>query len=1597
MVTTRSNSQSSRSTVRSSPSLHDQQDVLEASGQQSVPQQNDPLSQQSTQQPNSNSDTVLRDVSQGAQDDCLTSAIRNQQLQIEKLTSLVETLLKNGQTSNDNRAETAQVNRESVDDNASDIRQDLDDLESLNQFATPRARNFRDEFDGKVTKPENFIIEHLNTIQPPKFKGDRASARTWLTEYDSIMDANGCTEAKKVIKARAYMIDHGRSWYNVTSAMYSDLDWKTFKRQFLLDFCGPNAVEQLRSKLDATSQTSGEHPKDFAVRLLDLCIQVDPKMSETERVYRIVKGLRTHTRNMLSCINPNQDWELPQLLNLLAAQIVEQKAEKTETSQKVSNPKPSSTQDLKSTASPVKPKPKDLTTWECYNCGKKGHEIADCKEPINETLIAERKAAYRSEKLSKAVNVVHRDSDEAVKTSRLPCDDDPKPLLNVELNKLTIKGRIDSGADMTVISSDIAEKLKLQLLPWDSAPLSSANKSPLQVLGMATVLATINGVSKPILVVVIPKKSLQQVLWGNDLLRAFNMKLDFSQSSTGASTIPIDVNDRSTNSVTMTDVHHPLDKVKLGDLVESDKKQLLNTLVEFADVFSKSEEDIGRTSLIKHRIILTSDLPVHKKRYQVPFKHLQKMESIIERMKESGVIRDSVSPYAAPGFMVDKEGGLDKRLVADYRPLNAITIPDRTPMPHPDDVFRLLHGMKVFAKLDITAMFNQIAVDERDIEKTAMITHFGLFEFATMPFGLKNAPATAVRLMREVLRGLDEKICYVYFDDIIVFAVDIGQLIQRCIEVLKRLRTHNLKLKPSKCTFGMPEVTFLGHIISAQGVDIDPKRIEDVKRFPTPRNPTDVRSFYGLCSFNRKFIRDFAKIAKPMTPLMNAKPSEFAWTTDAQAAFETLRDNLTSAPTLVHYNPEAEHELRTDASSFAIGAVLYQKHDDADQTGVVLYYSKTLNKAQRNYSATEREMLAAFNAITNLKHYLLGKRFILVTDHSALSMLRNHKDPHQRLARWIAQLMAYDFEVRYKSGSTHKDADCLSRLVQDRDEPNEDQEVDVDDLIDPRDVARDTDFIRAINSVSSQNGLGNEDQASNSNDNLNLADIRTEQREDQFCKRHVDTLEDETLTDEQKAEKAYSFTIQDGKLYRCQTNGTNALVVPARRRAAVLLSCHDSPLGGHFGFQKTFSQIRSRFYWPKMRRDVKQHVQSCTGCQLRKPPNSKRQGLTMPLPIAENVFDTIGIDLIVRLPTSQDGYNTLLVCTDNLSKFAIVVPLKNELGQSVRHAFFNHVVTKYGCPKVVISDRGGNLINSAQKDFFDLFGIKRQLTSAFHPQSNGQTERFNRTLAASLTIFIERNQRDWPEFVQAITFAYNISEHIVTKTSPYELVFGRRPRIPIDNILGRDDFVDPQNLHSVSRSSESMNIMKKLIAESQLANKRRLDRKLAKCNFQEGDLVVVERPTRVKGGTHKLSYTYIGPYKIKRKLGDLSFELEDGTHRLKSYVVHPCHLRKFIRREGVVADDLVDPDFIAREMIETREVSDETETCSEIDDMELTLPPVLSPHGIDAEHNDVVESNATENAAGAIESHQNNAPVIASMAETFPRCDGTTRSQSIEL
>jgi len=395
-------------------------------------------------------------------------------------------------------------------------------------------------------------------------------------------------------------------------------------------------------------------------------------------------------------------------------------------------------------------------------------------------------------------------------------------------------------------------------------------------------------------------------------------------------------------------------------------------------------------------------------------------------MLEAGVIKRSSSPWTSPVVIVPKPDG-SKRFCIDYRKLNSYTKKDNHPIPRIDDLLDAFTGAKWFTTLDLAAGYWQIPMKEEDIEKTAFITQDGTYEFTVMPFGLCNAPATFQRMMNLIFEDMLFRNIKVYLDDCNIYSKTFEQHLKDLEEVFIRLRNAGLKLKPTKCHFCHQEIKFLGHIVGVNGIKVDPDKIEKVKNFPQPKNLRELRGFVGLASYYRKFIKDFSNIVRPLTKLFK-KSEEYIWTEKQGKAFDILKEKLTTAPVLQFPNFDEPFILYTDASMQALGAVLAQK-DKEGKEYVIAYASKGLTSAEQNYTVTELECYAVIWAIEKFHLYLASKKFTVVTDHYALKWLQTSV-PKGRRARWILRLQPYDFEIQYKEGRKHLNADALSRIPQ---------------------------------------------------------------------------------------------------------------------------------------------------------------------------------------------------------------------------------------------------------------------------------------------------------------------------------------------------------------------------------------------------------------------------------------------------------------------------------------------------------------------------------------------------------------------------------------
>uniref|UniRef100_A0ABD2WX54 RNA-directed DNA polymerase n=1 Tax=Trichogramma kaykai TaxID=54128 RepID=A0ABD2WX54_9HYME len=480
------------------------------------------------------------------------------------------------------------------------------------------------------------------------------------------------------------------------------------------------------------------------------------------------------------------------------------------------------------------------------------------------------------------------------------------------------------------------------------------------------------------------------------------------------------------------DENERFDKLLKALRIEYNQSKELNKIIdlirEYADIFHLKGETLGATHIIEHAIHTKDDAPINARPYRFPAALREELHRQVNEMLETGIMETSESPYRSNIFLVlkppDKEGNKRYRLVVDFRQLNEKTIPDRYPLPNILDIIDQVGGSKYFSTLDLSSGFYQCMLRPEDRHKTAFSTNFDLFQFRKMPMGLCNSPATFQRAMDRAFKGLQGHDLFLYLDDCVIFAKSEEEHFDKLKRFFQRTREVNLKLQPEKCKFFENEVVYLGHVLNSEGVQCDPKKLEAVKNFPTPKNVKNIRQFLGLCGYYRRFIKNFAGIAKPLTELQK-KDTEFCWNEERQIAFDTLKAKLCEKPILQIADPKLPYVVTCDASGYAIGGFLAQSKNGLDLP--IGYVSRMLTDTERRYDTYSREALEIVFTIEKFKPYLLGNKFTVYTDHKPLLYFRNSKDPNSRVSRYQFLLSAMDFDIQYKPGRANAVADCLSR------------------------------------------------------------------------------------------------------------------------------------------------------------------------------------------------------------------------------------------------------------------------------------------------------------------------------------------------------------------------------------------------------------------------------------------------------------------------------------------------------------------------------------------------------------------------------------------
>lgn len=886
--------------------------------------------------------------------------------------------------------------------------------------------------------------------------------------------------------------------------------------------------------------------------------------------------------------------------------------------------------------------------------------------------------------------------------------------------------------------------------------------------------------------------------------------------------------------------------------------------------------------------------PACKKLYQMSEEESTTLKEYIDEQLRLGKIRPSTSPAGHGVLFVPKKDG-SLRLCVDYRPLNAITIKDRYPLPLIHEIQDRIRGAKWFTKLDITDAYNHIRIAEGEEWKTAFRTKYGHFEYLVMPFGLTNAPASFQRFINEVLQEYLDLFVIAYLDDILIFSKEKEEHVEHVNKVLEKLQKASIKLKLKKCEFHVQETEFLGHWISTEGIHMDQNKVQAIRDWPQPKNVKEVQQFIGLVNYYRRFITGYAGILHPLFALLK-KGKEFDWTKECEEAFIGIKKKVTKAPVLVQHDAEKETTIETDASDYAIGMRMTQPGPDGKPRAVA-FHSRKLIQAELNYDIHDKELLAIVVAFKVWRVYLEGAQHTIIvkTDHKNLTFFTTTKELTRRQARWAETLSQYDFKIVHCKGTENGQADALSRRP---------------------------DYELQGKTVEPAILRQNSDGSLIYNHQVLAATI--ELTEDPLIQKIIKATKTDKIIQEMlenSADNENLSTDERGLVYL-----RNLIYIPEPMRTEIIARHHDDPMHGHMGTEKTAEAISRNYYFPNMRRKVQGYIQQCETCIRDKPARHQPYGKLQSPEAPKRPWEWITIDFVGPLPESK-RYNYLMVVTDRLTKFIHLIPTTTNMTASqLATLLMGHVIVNHGMPQYITSDRDKLFTSKFWQSLTDLMGIEQRLTTAYHPQANGQTERTNQTIEQYLRHYVNYQQDDWVTYLPMAQFAYNNAIHSTTGETPFFANYGYNPtllgeprnQVPTaedaEDVIRTIDYLRTQ----LSRDIEFMNLRMAIYYDKKHGSAPDLKR---------GEKVyLLRRNIKTKRPSQKLDHQKIGPFVIDEKLGPVNYRLRLPKSMSKIHPVFHISLLEPAPKnakiaENVEIDDDTELEYEVEQILDHKRVS----------------------------------------------------------------------------
>ena len=965
-------------------------------------------------------------------------------------------------------------------------------------------------------------------------------------------------------------------------------------------------------------------------------------------------------------------------------------------------------------------------------------------------------------------------------------------------------------------------------------------------------------------------------------------------------------------------------------------------LYTYADCFAVNNDDIGKATLIKHDIDTGDAQPVRQRCRRFAKCHIEAIKDHVKKLSDAGIIRPSNSEWASNIVVVRKKDGT-WRMCIDYRELNAKTRnPDSYLLPRIDDTLDALADAKVFCTLDLTQGYHHVELTDRSKVKTAFHAPYcnpPQWEYNYMPFGLVRAPRTFQRLMDKVIQGFEYKIALCYIDDIIIYARNSYDCITNLELIFNRVRAANLKLKAKKCVLFAEQVSFLGHLITKDGVATDPVKIDSLKDRHPPRTVKQTRAFLGLANYYHRFIKNYAHIAQPLYELTK-KGAKFRWKNEHQQAFETIKEKLISAEVMAYPRQNCMFILDTDASDRSYGAVLsqIQTKDHVSEERVIAYYSHNFTNTERNYCARRRELLAIVNSVKHFEVYLKGPTFLIRTDHASLRFIKTIKELPGQFARWIMYLEEFSYKIEVRKGTLHSNADGLSRgcngkvcICDDLEQWEKQRNIRKGTKIAGATTLLDDDAIdqALIFPTSCTDGKHQTNECLVAA--FKLQPTYTAEELAGFQEKDIDIgpvyrakLENpDTRPQWNKhsgtgpATKVYlaeyeRLEFHNKVLYRRweSNDGLRShlqFLVPRVLQKEMLEKVHDSKNTAHMGRRRTMYALQNFCYWYKMFEDVVFWISTCQICQRRKPivpkPRAPMQIYTTGAP-----YERISMDVCGPLVTTPRNNAYVLVVSDHFTRYTRAFAMPDQQATTVARILIYEWFAIYGEPMQIHSDQGTNFESKLMHELCDTYGIEKTRTTPFHPQADGMVERFNKTVMNLVYSIVDKKVTEWDEALPHAVSAYNASIHATTGFTPNRLTFGYEIRHSDAKIVPDPNREDQTYSEFVIRQrelkTEAFDIARDNIRQKALLQKKYYDRKSNLIHYRVGDPVWILISSKPEKGHKKLVPKYKGPFWIVDKLSDVNFRIAENEES-KMRVIHHDRLKPYKSREPLVTPEWV--------------------------------------------------------------------------------------------